>query len=309
MYRRSKENCVYRRCSRRPPDDSPDSYELKRGKTWGLSLPLDIMVGSLSARRPSKVVRPRVCSKPLPNGSFVDAGGGLYVSSPEFFFFQMALEYPLAKLIELGLELCGSYSMPSIDFADKGQGDSEQALYNLPRLTSKKRLKAFAARMKEWPGHRLASKALQYITNDSASPMETILVILLTLPYRNGGYGLPMPELNGRIVPEKKAKRFLGRSFYRGDLLWRKAGVVAEYNSDLEHTGPERIAMDAIRRSDLDLCGISEVTVTKSQIKNEELFENVAKQLAAKIGKELRYKDPEFSKARNELRRDLLRKI
>jgi len=67
--------------------------------------------------------------------------------------------------------------------------------------------------------------------------------------------------------------------------------------------------MDAIRRSDLDLCGISEVTVTKSQIKNEELFENVAKQLAAKIGKELRYKDPEFSKARNELRRDLLRKI
>jgi len=168
----------------------------------------------------------------LPNGSFIDAGGGLYVSSPEFFFFQMALEYPLAKLIELGLELCGSYSMPSIDFADKGQGDSEQALYNLPRLTSKKRLKAFAARMKEWPGHRLASKALQYITNDSASPMETILVILLTLPYRNGGYGLPMPELNGRIVPEKKAKRFLGRVFiaeiYSGakQELWQNITVI-----------------------------------------------------------------------------------
>jgi len=187
------------------------------------------------------------------------------------------------------------------------QHASDLPVYNLPKLTSKKKLKAFAARMDGWRGHRKAIKALQYIADDSASPMETILAILLTLPYKYGGYGLPMPEMNGRIYPEKRAKKFSGREFYRGDLLWRKGGVVAEYNSDIEHASPDRIAKDAIRRTDLNLCGIHEVTVTKSQIRNTELLENVAKEIAARIGKRLRYKDPEFAKAHRELHNVLLR--
>jgi len=244
------------------------------------------------------------------------------MSSPEFCFFQMADEYPLGKFIALGLELCGSYSLPGnvsagleqVSSADRGASGqlshshiaAEQTLYELPPLTNKRKLKAFTARMEGRPGYNQAIKALNYIADDSASPMETILVILLTLPYRDGGYGLPMPELNGRIYPGKGIRKFSGREFYRGDLLWREAGVVAEYNSDLEHASPESIAKDAIRRSDLELCGFYEVTVTKRQIKNVGLFDNVARQAAAKIGKRLRYKDPEFSRARDELRGVLL---
>jgi len=282
----------------------------------------------------------------VPDGAFVDAGGGLYVSSPEFCFFQLADAYPLARLIALGIELCGSYSLSSKATAGADHGAiagaepgataskdhsafkqrvkgkassglveaagsneysaSDQSIYNLPQLTNKTKLKAFVARMGGWQGHKQAIKALRYIAEDSASPMETILFILLTLPYRYGGYGLPTPELNGRIYPGKGVKRFSGRSFYRGDLLWRKAGVVAEYNSDLEHTGPERIARDAIRQSDLNLCGIYEIPVTKEQIKNEELLDKVARQIAARIGRQLRYKEPGFTEARKELRNVLL---
>jgi len=219
----------------------------------------------------------------------------------------MASEYPLAKLIALGLELCGSYSLAGYANAALKKKESEQTMYNLSKLTNTKKLKVFVARMTGWPGYSQATKALQYIADNSASPMETILFLLLTLPYRHGGYGLPIPELNGCIYPEKGVKRFSGRRFYRGDLLWRKAGIVAEYNSDLEHASPERIARDAIRRSDLLLCGILEVTVTKKQIKNEELFEKIARQIAARTGKELRYKEPGFSEARCELRSVLFR--
>jgi len=242
----------------------------------------------------------------LPAGSFVNAEGGLYVSSPEFCFFQMAGEYPLAKLIALGLEFCGSYSLPAKTSSGAGRDEPEQALYNLPQLTNQKKLKAFTERMEGRFGYRQASVALRYIADGSASPMETVLCILLTLPYRYGGYGFPLPELNGRIYPEKGAKRFAGRGFYLGDLLWREAGVVAEYNSDAEHASPERIARDAIRRGDLELCGIYEVTVTKKQLFSPELFEKVAKQISKKTGKKLRYQDPEFSKARHELRSLLL---
>ena len=346
LHRRSQLKHEYRRSRKKPPCESPDSYTLRHGETRGLTLPLDIMVDARNTRRPSKAVVPHVCSKPLLDGAFVDAGSGLYVSSPEFCFFQLADEYPLAKLIAVGIELCGSYSLPGKTtagtdhgafagkdhdvstgtnhgaFAGKEQGvstgtdhgvyvskkydASDQALYNLPQLTSRKKLKDFVTRMGGWSGYKRAIKALRYIADDSASPMETILFILLTLPYRYGGYGLPMPELNGRIYPGKGVKRFSGRDFYRGDLLWRKAGIVAEYNSDLEHTGSERIARDAIRQSDLNLCGIYEIPVTKEQIKKEELLDKVARQIAARIGRQLRYKDPGFSEARKELRSVLL---
>jgi len=143
---------------------------------------------------------------------------------------------------------------------------------------------------------------VRYISDGAGSPMETILFILLTLPYRYGGYGLPMPELNGCIYPKKGGLSFTGRSYYRGDLLWREAGVVAEYNSDMVHANKDSIAMDAIRRGDLVLSGISEVTVTKRQLYNIELFDKVARQIASRIGKKLRYKDTEFLKARRELR-------
>jgi len=218
----------------------------------------------------------------------------------------MAAKYPLVKLITLGFEMCGSYSLPGNASTGGDQCDLVQTMYNLPPLTSKKKLTAFSARMEGWIGHKQALKALRFVMDDSASPMETVLVMLLTLPYRLGGYGLPMPELNGSIYPKKRVSHFAGKSFYRGDLLWRDAGVVAEYNSDAEHASQNRIAMDAIRRNDLSLCGIFEVTVTSRQIKSMELFDKVARQIAARIGKELRYKEPEFQKARRDLRRALL---
>ena len=98
MHRRSAESRTYSPSQRRPPCEASASYTVRLGETFGLSLPLDIMVGELSARRPSKAIRPCVCSKPVPDGAFVSFGDGLYVSSPEFCFFQMAAKYPLVKL-------------------------------------------------------------------------------------------------------------------------------------------------------------------------------------------------------------------
>jgi len=245
----------------------------------------------------------------LVGGSFINAGNDLYVSSPEFCFLQMACEYPIAKLIALGIEICGSYSLPSNTYSCEENGVSAQALYDLPKLTNKKKLKAFTSRMEGWAGKKQALKALNYIAEESASPMETILFILLTLPYRFGGYGLPMPEFNGCIYPKKGVSQFEGRSFYRGDLLWREAGVVVEYNSDMKHSDQYSMTKDAIRRNDMALCGFFEVTVTSRQINNTELFDKVAKQIAKRIGKELRYKEPGFSKARRELRSVLFQKF
>jgi len=217
----------------------------------------------------------------------------------------MAAKLPFAKLILLGFEICGSYSLPGNTSTDGEQDELNQTLYDLPPLSNIKKLAAYSVSMEGWNGHKLAKKVLRYITDGSASPIEAALVMLLTLPYRHGGYGIPMPVLNGVIYPKKSGLKFAGKKFYRGDLLWRDAGVVAEYNSDAEHASPNRIAMDAIRRNDLSLCGIFEVTVTKRQMMSIELFDKIAKQVAIRIGKELQYKNPEFYEARRELRRSI----
>ena len=95
LHRRSAESRTYSPSQRRPPCEASASYTVRLGETWGLPLPLDIMVDERSARRPTKAVRPHVCSKPVPDGSFASFGDSLYLSSPEFCFFQMAAKYPL----------------------------------------------------------------------------------------------------------------------------------------------------------------------------------------------------------------------
>ena len=81
--------------------------------------------------------------------------------------------------------------------------------------------------------------------------METKLAMLLTLPYKHGGYGLIAPEMNSQIIPAKTAKRSVGKKYYSCDLFWHDYDLAVEYDSDLFHTGTTRIANDSKRRNAL----------------------------------------------------------
>jgi len=290
------------------PGGIPKSAIIRNSAPSGLSYPINVMVGSQKANRRSKLVRIRVWSAIAPEWCFVKIDDEVYVSSPQYCFFQMAEELSLVKLIELGLELCGTYSLPAMDESDHESGHESGygCLYNQTPLTSVKALKAFTVRMEGVNGRKKALRALRYVANGSASPMETIVFMFLTLSYKLGGYGLPKPELNKRIDIHKIAKQRLGRAFYKCDLYWPKANTAVEYDSDLHHTGPERIASDSIKRLDLKSLGIEVVTVTRRQMRNADEFENVAKAIAKNLGKRLWYMNPQFENARKNLRGLLL---
>jgi len=287
-----------------PPPEPPDASELVHIYAQGLTLPLDVAVKVPNARRASKIARPHVISSNISEGCFLDAGNGLFVSSPELCFIQMARELSLIKLIELGFELCGSYSLPVLSAGVAESGDLGNALKKHPPLTNHRKLTAFTARNRGERGAGRAARALRYIADGSASPMETILVMLLTLPYKLGGYCLPMPEMNARIRPAKSAKKSASKSYYSCDLFWPDLNVAAEYDSDAHHTGAERIASDSKRRNTLASIGIVVITVTKQQIKSVVETEKAASLLASNMGKRLRNNEnPKFLGARHELRR------
>lgn len=295
-----------RQYRRKLPASPPDTSSLHSGKTLGLSLPLNVMVANPDARRVSRITRPHVYRGPVPDSSFIPVADGLVVSSPEFCFLQMACVLSLIELIELGFELCGAYSLSETSIVSEHPDSTKKGFYNRPPLTNIKKLRAFVARMAGARGYKRASRALRHITDGSASPMETILVMLLSLPYKQGGYGLPIPELNARIIPAKSARRSASKIYYSCDLFWPDVNVAAEYDSDMFHTGAERISSDSRRRNTLASIGILVITVTNQQIRSIVEFGKIAHLLAASMGKRLRYKKQGFLAAQRKLRGLLL---
>jgi len=306
LHGRAQERDGYRRVSKRPPSCVPSFDAILKSEGFGLPMPLDIMANAPNGRRASQAIRPHLFRGTFPIGSFISVGNGLFVSSPELCFFQMASELPLIKLIELGFELCGSYSLPGTGASGVNVEISGKGFYDRPPLTTAKKLDSFIARMSGAHGRNLAIKALRYITDGAASPMETILVMLLSLPYKYGGYGLPMPELNSHIIPLKSAKRSSSKSYYSCDLYWPELNLAAEYDSDQFHTGGDRIANDSKRRNALAAIGVVVITITNQQIRSIVEFEKAARSLAINMDRQLRYKNPGFAVAQRGLRSLLL---
>ena len=304
------------------PRGLPETDLARAENVGGLSFPLHVMLADPGARRASRQqMRQHVFRGETPNGCFVGVGEGLMVSSPEFCFLQLADELPLVKLIELGYELCGTYSMPATAAQDgklvlpaRDSGEQldgkpispKNGFSARPPLTGTKKLAAFLARMPGVKGHQKAMRALSYISDGAASPMETKLAIILTLPYKLGGYHFPRPKHNNRIVPVKTARRSAPKAYYACDLYWADYGVAVEYDSDSYHTGPDRIAEDSIRRAALALMGITVFTVTNQQIRSAPELRKVACALASHMGKRLQYANTGFAAAHSELRKLLM---
>jgi len=299
--------------ARKVPAGKTGVPAVQESDTNGLTLPLSVTVRTADDRRPSRFVTPHVFSGVLPGGSIIDVGKGLLVGSPELVFLQMAKSLSEVKLIELGFELCGSYSMFGNErhraaYNQSRRHDATPAgFYSRPPLTSKEKLAAFIVRMPGLPGSKKARRALRYIANGSASPMETILTMLLTLPYRLGGYSLPMPLLNQRVTLTKAAQQSLNRQFLRCDLLWPGSNVAVEYDSNAFHTGSDRITADSKRRNTLIINGITILTVTSDHVHSITELDDTARQVASGIGWQIQTRRiPGFRDAQRRLRKLLL---
>jgi len=267
-----------------------------------LVLPVHIVLGSQKTRRLSPVATQHVFSGETPIGCFMNIGNGVMVSSPEFCFLQMASQLTLIELIELGYELCGVYSLPlAYDKKVPACG-----FYQRKQLTDTRKLGDFLEGMTGTKACEKARRAVRYIQDNSASPMETKLAMLITLPYKLGGFGFKMPQLNYRINLPMSAKKYFSKDYYICDIYWPDEKVAVEYDSDKFHTGSERIANDSNKRNALALQGIQVISVTRKQLYRFKELDGAAKTLAKHLGKRLFPKKGDFATVRLKLRSQLL---
>lgn len=74
------------------------------------------------------------------------------------------------------------------------------------------------------------------LSDFSASPQESRLYIILTLPRSYGGFGLKDLKFNCRIKLSKEAQTICGRTHIKPDLCNLKNKVAIEYDSDTFHS-------------------------------------------------------------------------
>ena len=285
--------------AKKPPTRLPDTRGFCKENPLGLSLPLHVLVGSSNARKVARNLHCHISSEEYPSGSFIEVADGVMVCSPELCFIQMAEELSLAKLVLLGFELCGRYRPGNKEDEARGFRD------DLP-LTSVAKLKAYLSKAPVIKGKKAASRALQFVVDNSASPMESILTILLTLPYRLGGYGLEMPLLNYPITIPGDTKKRTRKKLYLCDLFWPRQQIAVEYDSDDYHALKTQIAKDAIRRNDLISAGITVIVTTRKQVRETGSLRELAEILGKLLNKRMRYQSKEFPARHANLRAEIL---
>lgn len=298
--------------------DAARSFQLLRGPLNDRTEPLSVLVSDAGSRRRTGKVRCRMWSTTVPSGAFVRVGASVYVSSPEFTFAQIARDCTLVELIKIGYELCGMYALSNgNDLTIFDGGIAAGFRYRNP-VTTVRKLSAFLKRAKGSDGLARARRAVKYIIDNSASPRETELAMILTLPFSLGGYGLPAPMLNCQVDLGVKSVTCKGptllslvdrqaqkNEFRICDLYWADAKLDIEYDSDFYHVGAEKIAQDANRRNDLESRGITVITVTNKQILSWKRMDEVACHAAKRIGKRIRQEYRFLTPERRELRKAL----
>lgn len=229
---------------------------------------------------------------------FQSGGEAVFVTSPELTFVHMASLLSFPRLVHLGYELCGTYAPDET---------RPYGVRSRPPLTTPEKLEAYLDKTERVRGAKRARVAIRHVLNGSASPRESILAELLTLPYTSGGSGVAPPRMNASVPLGRRNSWSTDKSFFRCDLLWPEKKVAVEYDSTLCHTGAERIAEDAARRNALESLGLTVVTATWRQVENYREYNRFARILAEHLATRMRPRCCDYPSRQLSLRSELLR--
>ena len=136
-----------------------------------------------------------------------------------------------------------------------------------------------------------------------AKHMNTVATyMLLCLPKRLGGYGLPKPILNPKLLisnPDGTKER-------HPDLFWLGPNIDVEYNSDSAHSGEWARYRDSKREVELTVANVRVLPLTRAQRMDVDEFDAFAQGLRRMLGIRSRKPDSAWEARRAELRRRLL---
>jgi hypothetical protein len=236
----------------------------------------------------TKLLRPD-----LPREALIGAGKHTCFASPELVVVQLASKLSIAQLTLLIMELSGFYTISPM----KDGGSA----YGIPPVTSVARIRALARRVRMMRGREVLRAALETALERSASPMESVLAIMLQLPIDSGGYGMGPVLVNPRIKTPDHAQAFASQHSYYPDIYLQSCFIDVEYESSEFHLDPitanwapgelerwragaeHKAATDRIRTRELQALGVHVVPVTAYDMRSLSRLDNVAWAIACQM--------------------------
>ena len=267
-------------------------------------VPLYLLSPNVQGRRRVNNVRVRSCSAELPSDAFWQLGDRVLVPKPEFTFLLLAKYLDLANLIMVGMELCGYYRLGGT--SSNALFASKSTMYGCQPLTSSVLLARFLERAKGFPGAKKAARACRYLEQGAASPMESVLYLLLCLPPMLGGYGLVRPILNGKRAVNREAKVFTMSEYLIPDLYWPAAKLDVEYDSEAFHADRLSLRNGAKRTLALRAMHVEVVSLTSEIVYDDDSLDVVARLIGHRLGKRLPAKSNDTFSARKDALRETI---
>lgn len=169
-------------------------------------------------------------------------------------------------------------------------------------VTTKQKISALLNKTRGFDGHKKAVQALKYVENGSASIMESILYMMLSLPHSFGRLGLTGAVLNKGIKLKPKVSQYLNQNRCFLDLYYKKSKIAVEYNSFTHHNSASQQGHDQMRTTALEFHGIEVVPLTTIQLYDEAKFNLFVHELATRWGKRIRIRAENFRNAHAKIR-------
>jgi len=262
---------------------------LKIHNTFGVEYPVILMQPAANNLQHSKWLKCVVRPKGIPPSSFVEIGHGVMVASPEYCFISLARNTSIEKLVEVANNLCARYL---IDEA----GAYGQRSMDMPICTVSS-IEKYCSKVKILKGINKARVAIKYAVDNSNSPMESKLAVILCLPKNRGGYGFKKMKMNYCVHLSEIAAKHMGRETLMVDMVWPKEKVAVEYDSNASHLTSSQHAYDKERVNALIQSGYRVITITSTDLRNLKALDAVTELLRFEI--HIRSKKAELEKYRD----------
>ena len=251
-------------------------------------LHVDVPMRRMTAR--NNALKTHVWSTP-PAGTFVRLSDDVYVEAPIASLVRCSRLLTDGELAKYLYQALGAFRVC--------RGRTVDA----PPLTTMEDALRYLAGAGSVRGACRLRELLAYVAPGAASVRECEVGVLLCLPARLGGRGLPLPKLNHRIESRVSA---LGIVRY-ADFCWVLVRLILEYDSREFHADAEKIGLDSARRAQLQLEGYEVVTLTNYQLKRRAEFEDVVRKLQRELGvKAQTSRFTDFAEREARLRRSVL---
>ncbi len=218
--------------------------------------PIDVCVSAKDRRLQVRGVTNRVFAPAWFMSPLVRVTDEFAFATPEFLLFHLAASDSLITTALVAYEFCGTYSFDPL---------SKSTLYGVDSVCTADSVRAFIAKMPgKIRGRTKLIQVISYVRDNSWSPMESVLALLLCLPTRDGGYGIDDIKLN------RKSGEAEGPCARIPDILLGNTHVGINYEGE-GHFGTR------------DLARAAHVAATDGSSESFELVENASRNVRTRI--------------------------